>query len=470
VDRVQLEPSSFRDPASTVFYAHDLVLRGLTGDAVGDWEALAATSFFPKLVDQHKVVRTRVLDEGSPAVTAWQGRWPVVLEHERIPFVSYPYEWTFSMLQDAAVLHLEILLDALAEGMTMKDGYAFNVQWHGAQPVFVDIPSFERTGEGEPWAGYRQFCQTFLFPLLLQAYKDVPFQPWLRGQVDGIPPRDLRNLLSLRDLGRPGAFKHVYLHSMLDSKVTAASATQSTKAELKAAGFNQELTRATVQGLLKVVTRLRWKRADSHWADYQQTSTYSNEERERKAEFVREALAGQDLKLVLDLGCNDGTYARIASAQADYVVAADSDEFTIDSLYRALRQEGNRNILPLVTNLVDPSPGLGWRGRERAPFFERARPDAVLCLALVHHLAITSNIPLVQIVDWLHALGGRLVVEFVDPSDPQAVRLRNNKPQGMFADYRREVFEELLEKRFSVDRREELSSSSRTLYLATPHA
>jgi SAM-dependent methyltransferase len=468
-DRLELEPGSFRDPANAVFYANGHVLRGLTGDAVEDWRALAATSFFPRLVEQQRVVRTSALEEGALDVGIEPGRWPLVLEHERIPFVSYPYEWTFSMLRDAAVLHLEILLEALGERMTMKDGYAFNVQWHGTQPTFVDIPSFERAREGEPWAGYKQFCQTFLFPLMLAAYKDVPFQPWLRGQVDGIPPRDMRNLMSLRDLARPGVFKHVYLHSVMESRVSATSATQTTKAELKDAGFNQELTRATVAGLLKLVKRLRWKRGDSHWADYQRTSTYTDEERERKSAFVREALRGRpDLGLVLDLGCNDGTYSRIAAEHAAYVVAVDSDDFVIDSLYRALRQEDNRRILPLTMNLVDPSPGLGWRGRERAAFLERARPAAVLCLALVHHLAITSNVPLAQIVDWLRSLGGTVIVEFVDPDDPQAVRLRSNKPAGMFADYRREVFEELLAQRFRVERREQLSSGTRALYLAVP--
>src|SRR6266540_2757528 len=168
---VQREPGSFRDPASTVFYLDGRVLRGLDGEAAAEWRALQDTRFFPRLLEQGKVCPT----EQVPAPSG-DGTWALVLEHERIPFVSYPYEWTFSMLRDAALLHLDILLDALDEGVTMKDGYAYNVQWRGTKPVFIDVVSFERLRGGEPWAGYRQFCQTFLYPLLLQAYKGVAFQ------------------------------------------------------------------------------------------------------------------------------------------------------------------------------------------------------------------------------------------------------------------------------------------------------
>ena len=459
---VQREPGSFRDPASTVFYLDGRVLRGLDGEAAAEWRALQDTRFFPRLLEQGKVCPT----EQVPAPSG-DGTWALVLEHERIPFVSYPYEWTFSMLRDAALLHLDILLDALDEGVTMKDGYAYNVQWRGTKPVFIDVVSFERLRGGEPWAGYRQFCQTFLYPLLLQAYKGVAFQPLLRGQVDGIPPSQMRQLLSGRDTLRRGVLKHVTLHSAMESRMSK-SGTQNTREELEAAGFSGELNRATVRALRKLVTSLSWRPDASHWADYQQTSTYTEEERAAKAAFVEQALAGGHLGLVWDLGCNDGTYARIAAGHADSVVAVDVDDSVIDGLYRRLRDEGEGRILPLVMNLTDPSPGIGWRGRERAPFFERARPDAVLALALVHHLALAANVPLPEVVDWLRALDARVVVEFVDPADPMAERLLGNLKPGLHDAYQREAFERLLGERFNVERRLELPSGTRTLYAAVP--
>jgi hypothetical protein len=459
---VQREPGSFRDPASTVFYLDGRVLRGLDEQAAAEWRALQATGFFPRLLEQGKVCRTVT----APAPSG-DGRWALVLEHERIPFVSYPYEWTFSMLRDAALLHLDILLEALDEGVTMKDGYAYNVQWRGTAPVFIDVVSFERLRGGEPWAGYRQFCQTFLYPLLLQAYKGVAFQPLLRGQVDGIPPRQLRQLLSGRDQLRPGVLKHVTLHSAMESRMSRAG-TQNVREELEAAGYSSELNRATVRALRKLVAGLSWRPDASHWADYQQTSTYTDQERAAKGAFVEAALAGRRLGLVWDLGCNDGTYARIAARHAAGVVAVDLDDTVVDGLYRRLRGEGQTRILPLVMNLTDPSPGIGWRGRERAPFFGRARPDAVLCLALVHHLALAANVPLPEVVDWLRSLDARVVVEFVDPADPMAQRLLGNLKPGLHDAYRREAFERLLGERFEVERRLELPSGTRTLYAAMP--
>jgi hypothetical protein len=459
---VEREPGSFRDPASTVFYLDGRVLRGLDQQAAAEWRALQATSFFPRLLEQGKVCRTTT----APAPTG-DRHWALVLEHERIPFVSYPYEWTFSMLRDAALLHLDILHEALDEGVTMKDGYAYNVQWRGTTPVFIDVVSFERLRGGEPWAGYRQFCQTFLYPLLLQAYKGVAFQPLLRGQVDGIPPRQVRQLLSGRDQLRPGVIKHVTLHSAMESRMSKAG-TQNVREDLEAAGYSSELNRATVRALRKLVAGLSWRPDASHWADYQQTSTYTDEERAAKGAFVDQALAGRRLGLVWDLGCNDGTYARIAARHAAGVVAVDLDDTVVDGLYRRLREEGQTRVLPLVMNLTDPSPGIGWRGRERASFFGRARPDAVLCLALVHHLALAANVPLPEVVGWLRSLDARVVVEFVDPADPMAQRLLGNLRPGLHDAYRREAFERLLGERFEVERRLELPSGTRTLYAAVP--
>src|SRR6266542_3539600 len=186
----------------------------------------------------------------------------MVLEHDRIPVVSYPYEWTFSMLKAAALLHLDLLQQGLAEGQTMKDGYAYNLQFVGARPVFIDVGSFEQARPGEPWAGYRQFCQTFLYPLLLTAYKGVRFQPWLRGAVQGIAPGDIRPLFTGFDVFKRGVLKHVVL-----------------------------LQAATVKAIRKLVAGLRWKAGESAWSDYQRTSTYTDAEKERKQAFVRRSVA-----------------------------------------------------------------------------------------------------------------------------------------------------------------------------------
>lgn len=472
--RTRPEPASFRDPANRVFYADGQVLRGLNAEAVEDWTALSGSRFFATLTDQGKICATEPLGDAVPAELA--SGWDLVLRHERIPFVSYPYEWSFAMLRDAALLHLEMLLAALDEGVTTKDGSAYNLQWRGARPVFIDIGSFERARDGEPWAGYRQFCQTMLYPLLLQSHLGVAFQPWLRAQIDGIEPGQLRKIFGGFRRFKPGVLKHVHLHDAVQARFSKDT-TQSVRADLRAAGYSRELTIATVRALRKLVTKLEWRPPATHWASYQDTCTYTEDDRGRKVEFVGRSLAAaaagshgdgaasaSGLGLVMDLGANDGTYSRIAAEHADYVLAVEADDAVVDQLYRALSAEGNRRILPLVMDLANPSPGIGWRGRERASLEQRGPADAVLALAVVHHLAIGRNVPLPDVVDWLAALGRRVVVEFVDPEDPMARRLLANKPAGLFEDYRRDHFEKLLAERFTIESREELPSGTRALY------
>lgn len=465
----RVDPASFRDPHSAVLLAGDQVLRRLSPPAADDWRRLREAAFFARRVSAGEVIGTEELDAADRPDVGDETAWPVVLRHDRIPFVSYPYEWCFSQLQDAGALHIDLLLDALAERLTMKDGYAYNLQFRGAAPVFIDVGSFEAYGGG-PWAGYRQFCQTILFPLLLQAHRNVSYRPLLRGQVNGIEPVQMRALMGGRDLMRTGVLKHVVLHSAVDARSAGkGDGSRATAEKLRDSGYSDAVALAAARNVGTLVRRLRWKPGESHWTTYQQTSTYTDDERQQKAAFVSEALARQASRLVLDLGCNDGTFARLAQEHADYVVAVDGDEQTIDAFYRQLRAEGNRAILPLVMDLTDPSPAIGWRSQERASFLDRARPDAVLALALVHHLAIGANVPLPEVVSWLHGFGGRLVVEFVEPTDPMAQRLLANKPEGLFPDYRREVFEELLAARFRVEKQVTLTGGTRTLYAAVPH-
>ncbi|MEU7614979.1 class I SAM-dependent methyltransferase [Micromonospora rifamycinica] len=463
--RIRAEPGSFRDPANRVFHLGEQVLRGLGPQAAADWRSLAASDFFAGLLAEGKVCGTTAVDPTTLPDTGWT----TVLRHERIPFVSHPYEWSFGMLRDAALLHLEILRRALEAGFTVKDGSAYNLQWRGATPVFIDIGSFAPLVEGEPWAGYRQFCQTLLYPLLLQAHLGVDFQPWLRARVDGIEPDQLRPLF--RGVRRllPGVPTHVHLHGAMQARNATASSSAVT-AQLRDAGYSRQLALATVRRLARLVRRLDRRVDGGHWVDYQRTCGYSTRDRAAKESFVAAAVvAGGTARLVLDLGANDGRYARIAARHAAQVVAVEQDPAVVDTLYRALRAEGDRRILPLVMDLADPSPGGGWGGVERAGFAARTHADLVLALAVVHHLAIGRNVPLPAVVDQLVGYvrpGGRLVVEFVHPQDPMARRLFANKPAGIFPDYRRDEFARLLAARCRIERQQDLPSGTRTLYQA----
>jgi SAM-dependent methyltransferase len=329
------------------------------------------------------------------------------------------------MLQDAALLELDLLLAALAEDLVLKDATPYNVQWRGAKPVFIDVGSFEALAPGEPWAGYRQFCTLFLFPLLVQAWRGVPYAPLLRGSLEGISPAEARALLR-GSLRRRGALTHVVLHARLERRYGSRA---EVRGELRRAGFHKGLIEANARGLRKLVGRLRWEPEASPWLEYGATTSYSEADAAAKEAFVR-AVAGERRRgLLWDLGCNDGRYTRVAAEHADYAVALDADAGVIERLYRELRAEGNQRILPLVANLADPPPALGWRALERRPLWDRGSPDLALALALVHHLAIGANIPLASVVDWLRSLGGELVVEFPTRADPMVERpLAPKKP------------------------------------------
>lgn len=464
--RLDFDPGSFRDPNGRVFFHDGAVYRGLSAKALAEWNSLRGTHFFAELQQSGKLIETESVaapSVNSAADDSWQG----ILRHRCIPFVSYAYEWSFGMLRDAALLQLELLDTALQEEMILKDASPYNVQWQGAQPVFIDIPSFVRHVPGTPWAGYRQFCQLFLYPLLLEAYKGVSYIPWLRGNIDGIEPAEMRGLMSWRDLLRPGVLLHVCLHARLQANY--GDKRRDVEQDMRAAGFGRELIASNVRKLQKIVGRLQGRTAPTAWSDYAQDNSYTADDARKKQDFVRRVVHSRRWTMAWDLGANTGTFARIAAENADYVVALDKDAACVERLYQQLKLEGHRGILPLVGNLADPSVNRGWRGLERKAFTSRARPELTLCLALIHHLVLGANIPLSDFVDWLATLGGDVVIEFVDRDDPMVRHLLRFRDE-QFPDYNLQNFEECLTRHYSVLHREALGSGTRVLFHLQPRS
>jgi hypothetical protein len=463
VDNLRFEPGSFRDPAARVLWHHGTVYRYLSAEALHNWERLSSTRFFRRFTDAGSLIPTeRTHDVQTPPFST---PWVAALRHDTVPVISYPYEWCFGMLRDAALLQLDLLSAALEEGMTLKDATPFNVQWIGARPVFIDVGSFAVAEPGAAWGGYRQFCEMYLYPLFLQAYKNVPFHPWLRGSLEGIDARTCNRLLSVRDWFRRGVFAHVYLLSKFQSRYESTD--RNVGIDLRAAGFGIELVKNNVRRLRRLVERLEWNQSRSAWSDYAQSNTYDRGDQDHKQQFVRQATGHRRWSLVWDLGCNTGDYARIAADHANCVVALDADHLAVERLYRTLKAERNSAILPLVGDVTDPTPGLGWRGVERRTLLDRGRPELVLALALIHHLALSRNIPVPDLIDWFASLRSDLVVEFVAPDDPMSQRLLRHKG-GLDFGYTQDSFERYLSRHFTVLRVERLGSGTRTMYHARP--
>ena len=463
---IRPDGGSFRDPLSRVFVDDEVIWRGLTTDALEDYEALVESTFFAAALERGDIVATERVAEDAPL----PGEWAAVLRHERIGVLSYPYEWSFEMLRDAARLQLALTRQALAESLITKDASAYNVQFVGTKPVFIDVGSFEKLRPGEPWAGYRQFCELFLNPLYVQALRDVPFQPLLRGRLDGITPGVAAAIIGSGGHFQKGVFTHVRLHARAERKYADADRERDVRAELKRAGFGRGLIDAQLGNLEKAIDDLSWKQRDSTWSSYGERGHYSDRDLDAKSALVATTVAGIGRPgVVLDLGANDGHFSRVAlDAGAGSAVAVDSDHLVVDRLYRHLREQGERRILPLVVDLADPSPAIGWRTRERPSFVERVRPDLVLCLAVVHHLALTNNVPLDEIVAFLADFGAPVVVEFPHRDDVMARRLLARKRSGLFDAYDLLDWERAVEQRFVIDDRQVLPSGTRTIYRCRP--
>jgi SAM-dependent methyltransferase len=458
------EPGSYRDRNSAVFYYNGEVLRGISAKALANWKRLTATRFFGDFTTRGSIVPTEMV--GEPNCRRLGRTWAAVLKHDLIPFISYPYEWTFGMLKEAALLHLDLMLAALEEDFILKDSSAYNVQWRGARPVFIDIPSFEVLEQGQPWVGYRQFCELFLYPLMLLAYKGVDFRPWLRGSIDGISAASLRPLLSTRDLMRPGVMMHVVAHDALQRRYSGGE--RNLRSGLAQAGFDKRLIVRNVLNLRKIISRMVPGSSKTEWSDYTRTHSYSEADFEAKRAFVRNAASYRRWRRVWDLGCNTGTFSMIAAEHADYVVAMDGDWMAVEHLYQSQkgRPDGG-SILPLVVNLSDPSPGQGWRSMERKALPDRGKPDFTLCLALIHHIVIGANIPMADFMRWLAGLGTALVIEFIGRDDEMVEALLRNK-DDQYDDYRLEAFEGLLSEHFEIRDRQTLKGGKRSIFFALP--
>ena len=452
---------SFRDRDGRVYHYEGRVFRGLSESALETFRRLQKKSFYSKLVKTGKVIGTReICLEENPLPNDLIEQWAGFLEHDRVPVISYPYEWSFSMLKAAASLQLHLVERAVSNGFTLKDATPYNIQFVNRKPVFIDIPSIEPLPKGEPWSGYRQFCEMFLFTLMLQVYKKCNFQPFMRASIDGIGVQTAASLFGFRDRFRKGVSSHVWLQSKLDSRFGGSS--ENVRSSLKSAGFNRELILVNVRKLQKLVGKLEWQATGSEWGDYSEFHNYSEDDHVLKEEFVRKAVIDEQPAVVWDIGCNTGQFSRIAAAHCDQVLSTDIDHVAIERLF--LNPETPDNILALVQNVADPSPNWGWRNQERSDLQTRSKPELVLCLALIHHVVITANIPLAEFVDWLAGLSPKLVIEYVSRKDDKVQTLLRNK-EDKYKDYSRESLEKHLNRHFDIRRRQEVNNGDRSLYL-----
>ena len=467
---LSVDGGSFKDPSGRVYRLDEpggaRVVRGLTGEAAATIEKLLSEPFFRRLVADGDIAKTTFLPKDDPAAArVIELGWAAAVEHEPVEFVTWPYEWPFSMLKDAALLQLCLLDAGVRNGWMLKDATPFNIQWMGARPLFTDVPSFVPWTDGEYWRGYRQFCSTFLTPLMLTAHLGIPFQPLLRSRLDGIPPEDAaKYFYGLRRFKR-GVLSHVWFPAKAERRM------RSRGGDGRGSGSGRRQPRTMLLALLDSLTRLvnglSYGPASSDWSLYSETHSYEDADFERKKSFVDRHTSTRRPGLLWDLGANTGTFSRIAARHSGLVVAVDGDHDAVDLLYRGVREGGERNIVPLVMDIANLSPGQGWAGRERAAFDKRRSPDMVLCLALVHHMRVSANVPLSLFIEWLRSLDATVIVELVGRDDEMFRKLIENKSED-YADYNAEAFESEIPRHFTVSDRLVLKGGKREMLLLEP--
>jgi len=459
---LQRVPGSFRDPAGHVFECDNKIFRTVNACFSENFDRVHASGILEQLAKRQSVLPATRIHPNQETLQATGPETTYILEIPKLSFISYPYEWTFSALKSAALLHLDIHLMALAQGMTLSDASAYNIQFQGAKPIFIDHLSFRPYKNGEIWAGHRQFCEQFLNPLLLQAYLGVPYNAWYRGTQEGIGVKELARLLKWRHMFRGKMFVHVVLQSIFQN-ASQNNALEVQKDTLSAVPFSLVSFQRMLKKLQKWINQLEPEsNGKTVWQDYTKEHSYSVDETALKKEFVREFSRETKPRLLWDLGCNSGEFSATAlESGAEYVVGFDADHGALEAAFCRAQTE-NLPFQAVYLDALNPTPNQGWMERERGGLQSRAKAGGVLALAFVHHLAIARNVPLEQVLEWIMGLAPTGVIEFVPKEDPMVqilLRLR----EDIFPNYTEKNFRECISRKARIVKTRVVSKSGRLL-------
>lgn len=451
-NEIRREPSSFRDPAGFLFRANGVLYRQVNRCYQETYDHLMASGFYETLVGNGLMVQHEECD----SVTAVGPDNYKILKPELIPFVSYPYEWCFAQLKEAALLTLRLQMMALKQGMSLKDATPFNIQFRNARPVLIDSLSFELYNEKQPWVAYRQFCEMFLYPLMLEHYTKTEAIPLLKNRFSGLSAVFTARLLPWKASWNLGVRLHVLLQAK--RKESASVANQA------ALHFSRQKMEHLVLHLQSVIEALQpGYPQQTSWNNYYSFTILGQDYLKEKENIISHLIKNRCWTRVLDLGANEGHFSKLLAAHAGLVLAADFDAACVNRLYDSVRQQKLERILPLVIDLANPTPALGFAGLERASFMERAPSQLVMALALVHHLCIGKGIALEQVASFFATLAEELLIEFVPREDEKVQQLLSSHSFD-FPSYNKSHFEHSLSKYFEMLSVNEIGKTGRLLY------
>jgi len=450
---IEKSPASFRDPSGYIFFRNDQIFRTIRFSYKQNYDFFISSELYNRLTKDNLLIEHEEVDyPGLDSSDIYK-----VLKPTKIEFITYPYEWSFSQLKDAALLTLEIQQIALEHNMTLKDASSFNIQFQGNKPIFIDTLSFESYKEGRPWVAYRQFCMHFLSTLLLMKYNDLGMNRLMSLYIDGIPLEMTKNLLPIKAFFKISHLSHIYLHSMSEKH----SSSDNIERDIR---ITKNSLYALIQNLKKIIKNLTLSVKNTTWGNYYVENSYTREELQNKKIIVEEYINTISPSRLLDLGANTGLFSRIASSRNIFTVSTDYDPYCVELSYLEAKEKKEKNILPLFLDLTNPSPDLGWNGMERKSFLKRNKFDLVMVLALIHHLVISNNVPLDELTKCFSQMAHNLIIEFIPKQDIQVKSLLVNR-EDIYSNYNQEYFEKAFGKLYNIIRKETVSNLGRTLYL-----
>lgn len=447
--------TSFRDPSGFLFQENDILYRQINFCYQDNYDFLIQSGLYQTLADKKYLIPHQEVILGESFENAYK-----IIEPEKIDFISYPYEWCFSQLKDAALLTLKIQKLALKRGMSLKDASCYNVQFKHGRPIFIDTLSFEKYKENTPWVAYKQFCQHFLAPLALMSFVDIRLNQLLVTNIDGIHLELAAKQLPLNAKLNFGLLAHIFMHADSQKK-HEESGNKSQIQQAKMSLFNQE---ALIESLIDCVNSLKLPNIKTEWGDYYNNTNYSDDAFFAKKDIVSGFIEEASPKMAYDLGANNGEFSRLASGMGISTIAFDIDPIAVEKNYLSIKNNIEENILPLVQDLTNPSPAIGFANDERASFAQRANADLVMALALIHHLAISNNLPFSNLAKFFSSLSKYLIIEFVPKSDSKVQTLLATR-EDIFPGYSKENFEFEFQQCFNIIKILEVSDSQRTIYL-----
>ena len=442
-----IHPASFRDPSGFVFQWNSNYYRQVNKIYAETYDLLMNSGLYDHLVQSGFLLPHSETEE----IIAESDNWYKTLRPRQLSFITYPYEWCFLQLKDAALLTIKILKSSIDHGMIIKDATPYNIQFIDSHPVFIDTLSFEKYDATKAWVAYRQFCNMFLFPLYLEHYLKTDIQKTLVVYPDGIPVDITSKLLPLKSRTSVGVWLHVYLQNTITRN--AASKKEEEK-------FNKRRLLNLVNHLEDTILCLKSRNPGSGWKNYYSETINGNNYLNEKEKIIRRLINNIDAGSVLDLGANDGYFSKIFAEKGMQVIAVDSDSRSICSLY----ESETENILPLIMDVANPTPATGFNNAERPEFHKRIKTDIVLALALIHHLVIGRNVSLYVLASWFSSISEQLIIEFVPREDEKVQQMLASR-KDVFGDYTATNFEQIFGHYFTIKQKEPVPGSKRTIYL-----